>query len=255
MPFTPIEPEKISQSIVQQIELLILRGILRPAERLPSERDLADRFGVSRPSVREAIAVLHTRGLLTSRPNAGIFVAEVLGSAFSPALIELFSTHQEAVFDSLTFRRDLEGLAAERAARHASNTDLQVIATVFDRMEAAHQKRDPEEESDLDAKFHLAIIEASHNVILLHMMRSMYDLLRQGVFYNRQILFKNRPTRDLLLDQHRAIKTAILARQPQEARLAVARHMDFIEQAMHDQVKADKHEAIARLRLEHEHNR
>ena len=255
MTFTPIETEKISQSIVQQIELLILRGILRPAERLPSERDLAERFGVSRPSVREAIADLQTRGLLTSKPNAGIFVAEVLGSAFSPALIELFSTHQEAVFDSLTFRRDLEGLAAERAARHASNTDLQVISAVFDRMEAAHQKRDPAEESDLDAKFHLAIIEASHNVILLHMMRSMYDLLRQGVFYNRQILFKNRPTRDLLLEQHRAIKTAILARQPQDARLAVTLHMDFIEQAMHDQIKADKHEEIARLRLEHEQSR
>ena len=251
MPFQKIEAEKLSQSVVQQIELLILRGILHPGERLPSERELSDRLGVSRPSLREAVADLQGRGLLVSRPNAGIFVADVLGSAFSPALVGLFSAHEEAVFDYLAFRRDMEGLAAERAARLASDTDLAVIATIFAKMETAHAKRDPTDEAELDANFRMAIIEASHNVVMLHMMRSMYDLLRQGVFYNRQMMFRNRQTRDALLDQHRAINAAIQARNPAEARAAVAAHLGFVETAMADQIKAERHEAIAQLRLQH----
>ena len=255
MPFQKVQTEKLSQSVVLQIEQLILRGILRPGERLPSERDLADRLGVSRPSLRDAIADLSDRGLLVSRPGAGVFVADMLGSAFSQSLIQLFATHEEAVFDYIAFRRDMEGLAAERAAQYGSETDLKVIAAIFGKMEAAHQKRDPTDEAQLDAEFHMAIIEASHNVIMLHMLRSMFDLLRNGVFYNRQMMFKNRTTRDQLLDQHRAMNAAVQARDPQAARAAVAAHLTYVEQAFIDQIKAEKHEAVARQRLQHEQTR
>lgn len=255
MPFLKVTPEKLSQSVVRQIELLILRGILRPGERLPSERDMAEKLGVSRPSLRDAIAELAEQGLLATRPGAGVFVADVLGSAFSPALIQLFATHEEAVFDYIAFRRDMEGLAAERAARLGSETDLRVIDTIFAKMEAAHQKRDPSHEAQLDAEFHMAIIEASHNVIMLHMLRSMFDLLKQGVFYNRQVMFRNRMTRDQLLDQHRAINAALQARDPVAVRVAVEAHMAYVDQAFTDQMRAEKNEAIARQRLEHEANR
>jgi GntR family transcriptional regulator, transcriptional repressor for pyruvate dehydrogenase complex len=255
MPFLKVTPEKLSQSVVRQIEQLILRGILRPGERLPSERDMAEKLGVSRPSLRDAIAELAERGLLVSRAGSGVFVADVLGSAFSPALIQLFATHDEAVSDYIGFRRDIEGLAAERAARLGSETDLRVIDTIFRKMEAAHQKRDPTDEAQLDAEFHMAIIEASHNVIMLHMLRSMFDLLRQGVFYNRQMLFRNRMTRDQLLDQHRAMNEAIQARDPAAARAAVEAHLTYVEQAFLDQLRAEKHETIARQRLEHEESR
>ena len=109
--------------------------------------------------------------------------------------------------------------------------------------------------AELDAEFHLAIIEASHNVILLHMMRASFDLLRQGVFYNRQQMFKNRTTRDMLLDQHRAINTALQARDPVGARAAVEAHLSFVETALSDQQKADQHEAYAQKRFEHEARR
>ena len=79
MPFQKVQPEKLSSSVVRQIELLILRGILRPGERLPSERELAERLGVSRPSLRDAVSELQERNLLTSKANSGIFVADVLG--------------------------------------------------------------------------------------------------------------------------------------------------------------------------------
>ena len=135
MPFEPVQQEKLSHGVIRQIEGLILRGILRPGERLPSERELSDRMGVSRPSLREALADLQSRGLLTSKAGAGVYVADVLGSAFAPALVKLFATHVEAVFDYISFRRDLEGMAAERAARLASDTDLKVITTIFKKME------------------------------------------------------------------------------------------------------------------------
>ncbi len=255
MPFRKVSPEKLSSAVTRQIEKLILRGILRPGERLPAERELAERLGVSRPSLREAIAELQEKGLLTTRAGAGIYVADVLGNAFSDALIGLFSEHDEALFDYIAFRRDLESLAAERAARLASDTDLKVVGEVFAKMEAAHAKTNPEDEARLDAEFHMAIIEASHNVVMLHMLRSMFQLLREGVFYNRQMMFKQRTTRGALLDQHRAINDALQARDPEAARTAVVAHLDFVEAALADQQKAAKNEAIAQQRLEHERAR
>jgi GntR family transcriptional regulator, transcriptional repressor for pyruvate dehydrogenase complex len=251
MPFRPVETERLAQSVVRQIELLILRGLLRPGERLPPERELSERLGVSRPSLREAIAELQERGLLVARPGAGVFVAEMLGAAFSEALVGLFASHEEALFDYIAFRRDLEGMAAERAARHGSDTDLKVIAAVYARMEAAHDKRNPADEAALDAEFHLAIIEASHNIVMLHMMRAMFDLLKAGVFYNRSRLFRNRTTRDALLTQHRAILDAILARDGAAARAAAEAHLSYVETTLDDLRRADRHEAVAQLRYEH----
>ena len=255
MPFEKITPEKLSQAVVKQIELLILRGILHPGERLPSERDLAERLGVSRPSLRDAVAMLQDAGLLVARANSGVFVADVLGSTFSPALVKLFGDHDEAVFDYLDFRKDMEGLAAERAARLGSDTDLAVVDEVFARMEAAHAKRNPADEARIDADFHMAIIEASHNVVMLHMMRSMYELLRQGVFYNRKIMFQQRTTRSALLDQHRAINNALQARDGAAARQAVEAHIGYVRTALADQQKSDRNEAIARQRLMSERQR
>lgn len=255
MPFQKVEPEKLSQSVVRQIERLILLGVLRPGERLPSERDLSERLGVSRPSLREALGELQEAGLLITRAGAGIYVAEVLGSAFSPALITLFASHDEAVFDYVSFRRDLEGIAAERAARLGSDADLAVVDAIFQKMEAAHRKRNPDDEAQLDAEFHMAIIEASHNVIMLHMMRSMFDLLRAGVFYNRSIMFDQKATRATLLDQHRAINAAIQARDPEAARAAVRAHLDFVEVALRDHARAERNAEVARLRYSSERAR
>ena len=255
MPFETVQQEKLAHGVVRQIEGLILRGILRPGERLPSERELSERMGVSRPSLREALADLQERGLLASKAGSGVFVADVLGSAFAPALVKLFATHDAAVMDYLSFRRDMEGLAAERAARLGTETDLKVIDAIFRKMEQAHQKRNPADEAQLDADFHLAIIEASHNIIMLHMMRSMYELLREGVFYNRGIMFKQRMTRDNLLDQHRAINDALQARNPEGSRAAVAAHLDFVKQALTDQQKVDENEVYAQKRYEHEKQR
>ena len=119
-------------------------------------------------------------------------------------------------------------------------------------MEAAHQKRDPTDEARLDADFHLSIIESSHNVIMLHMMRSMYELLRNGVFYNRQKMFQQRTTRFELLAQHEVINHAIQRRDPAAARQAVEAHLDYVAKSQKNQRNSDKNEKIAKQRFEHE---
>ena len=108
------------------------------------------------------------------------------------------------------------------------------------------------DEARRDAAFHLSILEASHNVVLLHMMRSMFDMLREGVFYNRQKMFQQQTTRASLLDQHRAINDALQARRPEAARAAVEAHLSFVERALRDQQLADRNAHIARQRLDHD---
>ena len=255
MPFTKVQSEKLAQAVVRQIEELILRGILRPGERLPSERELSERMGVSRPSLREAVSDLEASGLIETRPGSGMYISPTLEAQFSPALTRLFARHDEAVNDYIDFRRDMEGMAIVRACTHGSETDLRVVDTLFRKMEEAHSKRDPSEEAALDAEFHMAIVEACHNVVMIHVMRSLFELLQQGVFFNRQVMFAQRMTRDMLLDQHRAINDALQARDADAARSAVNAHLDFVETALDGQRRADRHEAVAQLRYAHEQER
>jgi GntR family transcriptional repressor for pyruvate dehydrogenase complex len=252
MPFQKIVAEKISTTVTRQIEELILQGVLRPGDRLPAERELSETMDVSRPTLRDALADLEQRGLIATRPGGGTVVAEVLGSAFAAPLIELFATHDEALFDYIAFRRDMEGLAAERAALHATDADLAVINSVFARMEEAARKRNPDEEAAIDAEFHMAIVEAAHNVVMLHMMRSLYDLLVRGVFYNRNAIYSLRESRTKLFDQHRAIRDAVVGRDPRAARAAIEAHMDFIAVSLRDANRLRSREQVAALRQRHE---
>lgn len=252
MPFKKISAAKIASSIVHQIEELILQGVLRPGDRLPSERELAELMEVSRPTLREALAELEESGLIVARPGGGTFIAEVLGSAFAAPLIELFARHDSALFDYIAFRKQVEGMAAAQAADRATETDLKIISKVFERFETANAKRYPEEAARLDAEFHLAIVEAAHNIVLTHMMRSLYELLVSGVFYNRRIVYGMRAGRDELLEQHRVIRDAVLARDAEGAKAAVAAHLDFVAEALREADRRRSREEIALLRMRHE---
>lgn len=252
MPFHKINADKISYAVVRQVENLILQGVLRPGDRLPSERDLAEKMDVSRPTLREAFGTLEDRGLIVARPGGGTYVGDVLGSAFATPLIELFATHDAALFDYIAFRRDLEGLAAERAALRATDTDLQVIDSVYRRLEAAAEKNDATRTAEVDAEFHMAVVEAAHNIVMLHVMRSLYELLLRGVFYNRNVIYGLPEGRRQLMDQHRKIRDAMLARDPAAARDAVEEHMDFVEASLREADRCRSREEIAALRHRHE---
>jgi GntR family transcriptional repressor for pyruvate dehydrogenase complex len=183
--FTRIDHSRTADEVVLQVESLILEGVLRVGDRLPGERDLAAQLEVSRPILRNALRALEERGLLTTRHGGGTYVADIVGQVFTPQMVELIAAHPKATADYLEYRRDIEGMAADYAARRATAEDRALLDSVMERMEAANAGDDFDAEARIDVEFHNAIGECAHNIILLHTLRSCYRLLADGVFFSR----------------------------------------------------------------------
>jgi GntR family transcriptional repressor for pyruvate dehydrogenase complex len=216
---------KISEAMAEHIERLILEGVLRPGEKLAPERELAEKLGISRPSLREALELLEKRGLLVSS-RSGTTVAQFLSPLFRP-LATLMQDKPRVTADYFEFRRIQEAHAARFAAMRSTDVDRQAIRKCVDRMKKAHRLDDPTQEGDADVDLHLAIYEGSHNVVLLHVMRALADLLRNDIFYNRAQLYLRDGVRDRLLEQHIALAEAVIAGRPKDAEAAAAEHIRF----------------------------
>ena len=132
---------RTANAVIQQIEELILNGVLRPGDRLPPERELATEIDVSRPVLREALKLLEDRGLLTSRQGGGTFVADVIGPIFSDPIVALIERHPGATADYLEFRGDIEGIAAAHAAERATESDRKILSDIGAQIEAAYEGR------------------------------------------------------------------------------------------------------------------
>lgn len=221
-----IKPAKIADAVALHLETLILEGVLRPGEKLLAERELAEKLDVSRPSLREALSKLEDKGLLTSGRD-GTCVAALVGASLTDPLARLLESHPETTFDYLEFRQTVEGQAAYYAALRATDVDREVLREAYERMEASHGLDEPDEEADADTDLHMAVYEAAHNVVLLHIMRGLAAMLRRDVFYNRAKLYSRRGVRDLLLAQHKAIYDAVMAGDPEAARKAAEKHITF----------------------------
>ena len=152
--FSRIEHSRTADEVVQQIEILILEGVLRTGDRLPGERELAKQFEVSRPILRDALKLLEARGLLVTRHGGGTHVADVIGQVFSKPVIELISSHRKAASDYLEYRREIEGVAAEYAARRATADDLALLGAIIARMDEAHGSGDLVHYSEVTVEFH-----------------------------------------------------------------------------------------------------
>jgi len=246
--FSRIQTSRTADDVVHQIESLILEGVLRGGDRLPGERELARQFDISRPILRDALKRLENAGLLTSRHGGGTFVADVIGQVFSAPVVKLFGDHRKAKADYLEYRREIEGIAAEFAALRATPADKALLKEIIVAMETAHGAGDFDTEARLDVDFHNAIGEAAHNIVLLHTLRSCYQLLKDGVFYNRSLIYNYPGVADMFLSQHRAIYDAVIAGNPQAAREAVHKHIRFVEQATNDRELNDERERVSRLR-------
>lgn len=247
--FSRIDHSRTADEVVAQIEALILEGVLRPGDRLPGERDLARQFEVSRPILRDALKALETRGLLQTRHGGGTHVADVIGQVFSKPVMELISSHRKAAADYLEYRREIEGIAAEYAARRATPDDLALLDRIMARMDEAHRTGDFQHEADIDVEFHNAVGECAHNIILLHTLRSCYRLLSEGVFQNRLLVFTLPGARDELLAQHRAIHAAVKAANPAAARKAAMDHITYVERSMVEAERTGDWQRVSRLRL------
>lgn len=247
--FFRIEHSRTADEVVGQIETLILEGVLRTGDRLPGERELARRFEVSRPILRDALKVLDARGLLVTRPGGGTHVADVIGQVFSRPVMDLIATHRKAARDYLEYRREIEGVAAEYAARRATADDLALLDRIMGRMDEAHRTGDFDDEAEIDVEFHHAIGECAHNIILLHTLRSCYRLLSEGVSRHRLLVFTMPGAREELLAQHRAIYAAVKAGDPAAGRKAAMDHITYVERSMADAERTGDWQRVSRLRL------
>jgi GntR family transcriptional regulator, transcriptional repressor for pyruvate dehydrogenase complex len=228
-----IRPAKLADAIADHIQELILEGALPPGERLLPERELSVKLDVSRPSLRDALAKLAQRGLLTTDAQGANYVNAALGQSIRDPLLLLFDEPQGR-FDCMEFRAIVESAAAGMAARRGSEPDLVAIEECFRAMEAAHESGDVDAIAQTDADFHFAIYGASHNVMLLQVMRSLEPILRSNVHLNRKNLYERRRERDGQLSEHRAVYEAIVARDADQAEEAARVHMVSTMQAQRE---------------------
>jgi len=230
--------ERLSDKVAAQLRSLIREHNLQPGDRLPAERPLAVQLGVSRTALREAIAQLASQGLLSARVGGGTYVSEPAArarQAIDEPLIPylpLFQGDPEYRFDVLEIRHALEGATAWHAALRATDEDRAKIRQAFDTMMAAHGKDDPAGEAQADAAFHLAIAEASHNLVLLQVMRGLFELLQTNISQSREKLYTSARTFEPLSVQHREMMDGVLAGDPERARAAAHAHLEFVHTSL-----------------------
>ncbi len=225
-----IKAAKLSDVILQQLENMILEGSLLPGEKLPQERELAKQLEVSRPSLREAIQKLEAKGLVTRRQGGGTYVKNQLEEGLTDPLFDLISKHPESQFDLLEFRHALEGIAAYYAALRGTENDFAKVQQSFDNI------ADVGEDLMLKARainaFHFAVAEASHNVVLLHLVKGMQSLLEQNVLQNLTVLVQKSDVSEQLGEHRKLLLDAVINGNPEQARLASNAHLAFIEEAL-----------------------
>jgi GntR family transcriptional repressor for pyruvate dehydrogenase complex len=227
--FDPIKHDSVSDAVLNQIETMIVNGILKEGTRLPSEREMSELMEVSRPKLREALKQLEDSGLVQVKHGEGSFIAKLTGAALAPAFLDLYARHPLAFYDYLEYRREQEGFAARLAAERATETDKEIIRSLLERMDSAHEAEDSEAAQEADIDFHAAIVDASCNSTLIHMMASIYDLTKRGVFYSRSYLRKQESAAAKLLEQHHVIADAIFRGEPEQAEAAAKAHIDYVE--------------------------
>lgn len=234
--------------MAQKLEEMILNGVFKSGDRLPPERKLAEQFEVSRPSVREAIQILKAKRLLTSRQGGGNYVNPELGNGMVDPLFTLYEQNPSMQSDLLEFRITLESECAAMAAKRATEPDLRHLTDCFDKLMRDYQSGDPAQEARSDVGFHLAIAEASHNVLFLHTIKSLFDLLQRTVTTNLTQLFTDADSKQQLRDQHEAIYRAIMARQPEQARAEAVKHLQYVRECLLEVQQSYQRQQTAELR-------
>jgi GntR family transcriptional repressor for pyruvate dehydrogenase complex len=229
---TPVRKLRISEEIVDQIRELVLSGELRPGDQLPPERELADRFQVSRASIREALTALQVMGLL-ERTRGGSLTARGNSVWFTVAPISSFlATRKHLVVEPIEVRRMIEPEAARLAAERADEYDLARIDECLQRMEQDIAAGGLGVEHD--AAFHSAIAQATKNELLVRIIDVIGDAVRQ----HRKALQTREGARRSLA-QHRAILEAIKAHDGDRAYHEAMRHVDYVRELIQARLGVD----------------
>ena len=238
---------RLADTVVTEIENQILDGALRPGDRIPSERKLAADFGVSRPSIREAIQKLVAKGLLVTRHGGGTTVTNKLNAAFLDPWQDMIKDHPMLHRDVLEVREMLEGQAAYLAAQRATDLDLARLDKAFEELDEAYAKKNLEVSIAADVAFHQAIAEASHNVLIGHLTASLMRVIHDHVSNNLKHTHTRPAKWDQLRNQHRAIWKAIQTNKAEKAGIAAKEHSVYIRESI-EHTAMDEHRRISALR-------
>ncbi len=249
MDYKKISQQKISETIAAEVERQLLEGTIKPGERLPSERDLARDFQVSRPSIREAIQLLKSRRLLVTRPGGGTYAEASPGDSLTEPLVDLLAKSPEMGHDLLEFRHALEGISAYYAANRATDADRKIIQLRFDQFCKAQYNVDSQEEAAADVDFHLSIAEASHNLVLLHVMRNLFDLVHRSVELSFKKLYVDEGGREIIREHHQRIMDAILSGDGEAARDNAHEHINFVKETLDRVTRQEQRNQVSMERL------
>jgi DNA-binding FadR family transcriptional regulator len=214
-----LEPRRLYKQVAEQIRVLIDSGELPAGERLPAERELAERLGVSRPTVREALIVLEVEGRVQIRMGSGVYVSRHPLSA-APILPD---DDSDGPFEILQARCIIESAIAEEAARCATPAG---IAKLDDMLRQMEQSLDvPAMALACDRAFHTAITDIIGNSALNRFTGIIYDSRMSPYFEKLASHFESVGSWGKALGEHQVIRDAIAAQDPTAAREAMRRHL------------------------------
>lgn len=211
-----------TSGVARSLREIIERRGLKPGERLPPERELAQILATSRASIREALRTLEGLGSVEIRPGLGTFVrASPLTGLRASWWEEYLSDHRDHVLDMLEVRELLDGRAAALAARRASNDEIAALEKVLKDQARVVEANDVPALVETDVQFHNLIARISRNTILADLARGLINALHD----DREAAFRipGRPRRSL--EEHRAVVDAIKHRDPQAAERLMWKHV------------------------------
>jgi GntR family transcriptional regulator, transcriptional repressor for pyruvate dehydrogenase complex len=229
----PIERRKTYQLVAERLTEEISSRTLKPGDLLPPERELVSAFGVGRSSVREALRILESRGLIEGRGN-GTFAVSTLRNPLNQGLHLLLAADEADAKELFEVRRILEGESAALAATRRTNADLRAMQTALAAMEAGLGSEESFIEADL--RFHLRLAQATRNRVVMHLMHAIRDLLQRSLSSSYHI--PGSPER--AIDFHRLILEAIAAKRPDEARERMHEHVTRVERDIRSTAKNRK---------------
>ena len=218
----PIERRKTYELVADRLTQEISTRTLSPGDLLPPERELVAAFGVGRSSVREALRILESQGLIENRGN-GTFAVAAFRNPLNQGFHLLVAADEADTAELFEVRRILEGESAALAATRRTNADLRAMTAAVDAMEAGLDSEQSFIEADL--RFHLRIAEATRNRVVVHLMHAIRELLQRSLSSSYHI--EGSPERAIEL--HRLILEAVAEKRPEDARQRMQEHVSRVE--------------------------
>lgn len=222
------QPARRPRTIALLLEQAILGGEFPANERLPAERTLAERWKVSRATVREAIAEVAARGLLVRRQGDGTYINNAEKRLGFEVWADMASRHPDLQVHMLEFRQMLERRAAELAALRHKPEDRRRLQKAAAAVDDAFVTGDHQQQIEADMALHRAIAESAHNPIFNYLMRSLQDVMRDHMKLTLAGTERRSPKHDLVRAQHAALIGAIFKRDAAAAARASETHLEFV---------------------------